>query len=88
MSPGPEQHRARVARVISQVMGVPVGEVGDQASPRTLKAWDSMGHMNLMLALEEEFGVRFSDDRILQLLSVPAILAELDLVLPAGGSHA
>ncbi|HSE43699.1 MAG TPA: acyl carrier protein [Gemmatimonadales bacterium] len=69
--------RDRVVRVTSQVLNLPVGAITEESSPRTVEGWDSLGHMNLMLALEEEFGVQFSDERILQLLSVGAIVQAL-----------
>ena len=69
--------RDRVVRVTSQVLNLPAGAITEESSPRTVEGWDSLGHMNLMLALEEEFGVQFSDERILQLLSVGAIVQAL-----------
>lgn len=69
--------RDRVVRVTSQVLDLPAEAITEESSPRTVEGWDSLGHMNLMLALEEEFGVQFSDERILELLSVGAIVQAL-----------
>jgi acyl carrier protein len=80
--------RDRVIRVTSQVLNVPAGSITDDSSPRTVEGWDSLGHMNLMLALEEEFGVQFSDERIMQLLSVGAILQALGELSGPGANHA
>lgn len=33
------------------------------------KQWDSIAHLNLVLALEEEFGLRFSDDEVADMLN-------------------
>ncbi|MEZ0395273.1 MAG: acyl carrier protein [Anaerolineales bacterium] len=38
-----------------------------------VKQWDSMGHMGVMLLLEERFGVPIDADLIATLTSVPAI---------------
>ncbi|MND08480.1 hypothetical protein D3C83_311020 [compost metagenome] len=43
----------------------------------TIPQWDSMGHMTLILALEQEFGVAFESYQIADLTSVPAIVAAL-----------
>jgi acyl carrier protein len=67
----------RVVFVTSQVLNFPAEAITDDSSPRTVDGWDSLGHMNLILALEEEFGVQFSDERILHLLSVRAIVQAL-----------
>jgi acyl carrier protein len=69
--------RERVIRIVSQVMGIPVDQVTEQSSAQTVEAWDSLNHMNLILALEEEFELRFSDEQIMRMLSVGAILAEM-----------
>ena len=69
--------RERVLGIVSQVMGVPVERLNEQSSPDTVESWDSLNHMNLVLALEEEFGVQFSDDQIVGLLSVEAMIAAL-----------
>jgi len=80
--------RDRVVRVTSQVLNLPTEAITEEWSPRTVEGWDSLGHMNLMLALEEEFGVQFSDERILQLLSVGAIVQALRELTGAGTGDA
>lgn len=70
--------RDKVFRVVSSVLGVPPGEVNDDTSPDNVKTWDSLRHMKLMLALEEELGVQFTADQIVEMSSVGLILAVLD----------
>ena len=48
-----------------------------ETAQATCPKWDSLGHLNLMLAVEDAFGVRLSVDDIPRLTSVPAILAHL-----------
>ncbi len=60
--------------IVSQVMNVPVEALSVDSSPDTVENWDSLKHMNLILALEEEFNVTFSDEDIVQLLSVEIII--------------
>ncbi len=66
--------RQKVIQIVSQVMGVPEEEIGDEYSINTVEVWDSLKHMNLVLALEEEFGVQFSDEKIVEMLSVAQIV--------------
>jgi acyl carrier protein len=42
-----------------------------------VEQWDSLRHMNLVVALEEEFRVRFTDQQIDELLSLRLILLTL-----------
>ena len=53
--------RQRVFDVISNVMGVPRDQVSEATSPDNLEQWDSVRHVNLILAIEQEFGISFTD---------------------------
>lgn len=66
--------KERVIQVISRVMDVPTNELNEDSSPDTVKGWDSLKHMNLVLALEEELGVLFTDSQIVEMNSVGLIL--------------
>lgn len=57
-----------VEKTVRDVMSV-VFKVGRQsidttASPDTIESWDSLHHINLILALEEELGIQFSLEEI------------------------
>ena len=62
-----------VCEVIADVFGVPRGELTEQTTRDQVPEWDSIGHLNLMLALEERFGTAFSVDEMAALDSVAAI---------------
>jgi acyl carrier protein len=74
--------QARVLTVVSQVLGVSVDTLTDDSSPDSIEGWDSLKHMNLVLALEEEFGIRFSDEQIVQMLSVGSIKNAVTQLVP------
>ena len=59
----------RIRSVMGAVLGIEPAAIGDDATPENIGRWDSLRHMNLVLALEEEFGVRFSDDQVEELVS-------------------
>jgi len=48
-------------------------DIRPDSSPDTIEAWDSLQHLNLVLALEQEFGIQFTPEEIEQLLSVELI---------------
>ena len=50
-----------------------VREVSDEDSIETIPLWDSMGHMELMAALEKRFNIRIESDDIINLTSVKAL---------------
>lgn len=45
--------------------------------PEDVKKWDSLGHMTLVAALEERFGLQFEVDEIMEMATVAAILSIL-----------
>jgi acyl carrier protein len=47
-----------------------LSSIDDGFSPATNAAWDSMQSMNLVMALEEEYGARFSTREIAAMNSV------------------
>lgn len=67
----------RVYSVVSRILNVPLRSIDDSSSPDSLKTWDSLHHLQIVLALEEEFGVQFSVDEIGALQSVGTIIAIL-----------
>ncbi len=67
----------KVLRIVSQVMGIPLEQVDEDSSPDTVESWDSLKHMNLILALEEGFNMNFTDNEIVEMLSVGIIMETL-----------
>ena len=51
------------------VFEVPVSEITEVTSHDTLPNWDSLRHLNLIVALEEAFGIEFSEEEMENLLS-------------------
>lgn len=68
----------RVIQVISKVMNVPTTKLNADSSPESVEQWESMKHIHLVLALEEEFDVQFDDEQIAELQSVKLIVAALE----------
>jgi acyl carrier protein len=52
-----------VRETMAKVFNVEIGTINDAASPDLISAWDSVGQMNLIMALEDEFGISFSDQQ-------------------------
>ena len=63
----------KVTQVICQVMTVEAESVNRDSSPDTIGQWDSKKHMNLILSLEQTFGIQFSDEEIVKMLDVGLI---------------
>lgn len=64
---------AALHQVIARALNVAAGVVADDTSPETLRRWDSLRHLDLMTAVEDAYGVRFSTGEILRATSVAEI---------------
>lgn len=67
----------RIYAIVSKVFRVPRNTIDDESSADTIETWDSLQHLQLILALEEEFDVQFSIDEITVMQSVGTIAAIL-----------
>jgi acyl carrier protein len=54
--------KALVKQVMATVLEVDATAIGDDASMDNVEGWDSLKQMNLVLALEESFGVTIPDE--------------------------
>lgn len=63
----------KLRKIISEILAVTEDQIDSTTSTETQPKWDSLRHMNLILAIEDAFSVRFSDDEIPLLTSVTAI---------------
>ncbi len=63
----------KVRTVLAQALNVEAAEISVETAFGDLPQWDSMGHMEVMIRLEENFGVEINADTISDLISVQAI---------------
>lgn len=67
----------KVLAVLTSALNVDSGAVTPDLAFGDMPQWDSMGHMEVMVSLEESFGVEVNADTISNLISVPAIVAHI-----------
>jgi acyl carrier protein len=63
----------RIKQVMSAVFEIQLESITDEASTDNLDNWDSLRHLNLILALEEEFGVSIPDEEVGNLVNYKLI---------------
>ena len=64
---------AALKRVMATVLKAPPSAIGPDASQDTIPGWDSLRQLNLVLALEQEFGVEIPDEEAGEITSYPLI---------------
>ena len=65
---------SRLQGVMAATLRVPAARITPTLRNSDLPAWDSLGQVNLMMALEETFGFYIEVEEFAGLTSVPAIL--------------
>ena len=63
----------KIQAVLVEALQIPPELVTPELAFGDLPQWDSMGHMEVMMYLEQHFGVEINNDTIANLTSVAAI---------------
>ena len=69
-----EQVLNRVREIVSDVLQVDQDAITPDSSPENTATWDSVQHLNLVLALEEEYGLQFLPEEMDQMKTVGEIV--------------
>lgn len=67
----------RLRQALAEALRIPSDTINTDDSSETLEAWDSLGHLDVILAVEQEFGVHFLTDEIPQMTSIGDLEAAL-----------
>ena len=67
---------------MSIILSTPIENIDDNASDETVKGWDSLAHINLTVALEEEFRIQFEASDIPELTTYKGILVRIKDLQP------
>ena len=73
-----ENLNGRIQMLVSQALQVPLDQISPTLAFGDIPQWDSMGHMEIMMQLEAQFGVEVNADTIAQLTSLPVICEHLN----------
>ena len=65
---------AQLQRVFRKVFGDEKLEIDMGTSSKDIKMWDSLTHLELIVAVEEEFGIQFSFSEVMQFDTVGDML--------------
>jgi len=63
----------RLYKTIAEVLGVPSDSINDDSSPETIPTWDSLNHLNIVMALEFEYGISMEVEDVLEMHNVGLI---------------
>jgi acyl carrier protein len=63
----------RIKQVMSVVFEISPDQINENTSIDNIGNWDSLKHLNLILALEEEFGISIPDEEVGDLVNFKLI---------------
>lgn len=67
----------QVKKVMADILELDPGAIGESTSRDNTATWDSLGHVNLVLALEQEFDLTFDVSEIEAMISYGDIVRVL-----------
>jgi acyl carrier protein len=67
----------KLRHIMALVLEMPEDQVTDRLTAADTTNWDSIRHLNLVMALEEAYGVTFSSDEMGSLDSYASIAAAI-----------
>ena len=76
----------QIRTMASDIFGVPADKITPTSTPETIETWDSIQHLNLVLALEEKFEVQLSPEEIEQMKSIGDVIKLVEGKLQAAPS--
>lgn len=60
----------QIRTLASDLFATPLDQISSSSSPETLETWDSVQHLNLVLAVEEKFHLQLSPEEIEEMKTV------------------
>jgi acyl carrier protein len=73
-----DEIKTRARAALARALKVPPENISDNASQMDLSQWDSVRHMNVVLALENDFDIEFADAELPTLTSLPTLVAAIE----------
>jgi acyl carrier protein len=77
--------RSKVLKIAADVLSVSPSALTENSSPKTVENWDSIRHLNLVLALEDSFAVQFTPEEMEQMGTIGQIISLVGAKLGEAG---
>mgnify|MGYP005841788555 CR=1 FL=1 len=63
----------RIQSVVQQVLDDPALRLDPESAADSIDGWDSLSHIQIVVALESEFGIRFSAAELIDFQNIGAL---------------
>ena len=62
-----------IKQVMSEIFDIPLKDINTNSSMDNISSWDSLGHLQLIIRLEEEFNITFNERDTLSMVNFESI---------------
>lgn len=59
----------KLKKVLAGIFKIDAAAINSNTSPDTVEAWDSLNHLNLIIALEEAFDISFTETQTVEIMN-------------------
>ena len=59
----------KLKKIFAKIIGVKETSIKSNTSPKNTKKWDSLTHINFILALQKKFKIKINDEDAMNILS-------------------
>ncbi|MFQ5717603.1 MAG: acyl carrier protein [Nitrospinales bacterium] len=64
---------AKLRDILANAIDVEPDELTDESSPDTMPEWDSFAHLNMVAALEQEYGISLTLEEVIEMQTLSKI---------------
>jgi len=68
---------SKLAKIVSEVFEIPEDSLTLETSRDDIDAWDSLGHLNLIMSIEKAFKVKFKTEEVEKFETIGDIQSKL-----------
>lgn len=73
----------KIKQLMADVFLVEISAITEDTAPDNLLQWDSLAQLNLVTAIEEEFGIVLTDEQIIEMLNFKLVVEVVNEALQA-----
>ncbi len=64
-----------IIKIVSSVLNINKKIINSKSGPDSIGQWDSLKHLNIILACEDFFKIKFTNDEIVEILDIDTMAA-------------
>lgn len=66
--------KAEVINIVSNILNIKRSKITENSGINTIEEWDSLKHMQIISAIEEEYKIEFSEEQLIKSNNVKKLI--------------